>query len=148
MAIYNDSEFKAQLSRLPVAQQRAVAAIFTENVLSLCTDARVKRAVEAAKHPDTSEKELTSAFQEARQASVESYTQCGQDADWLRQAGHFVAKAAMACVMPAGPGATLAWEAAMNARMARNSETIAIGDGTGNHEAELQFHLLAEYLDQ
>lgn len=148
MSISNDSEFKAALNKLSVIQQRMVAARFTENVLNLCEDPRVVAAVNAAKRPDVSEAELTVVYQAAKTASVETYTQCGKEADWRNQAGHFVAEAALTCVMPAERAGNLAWNAAMNARMARMCETIANGQGTENREAEQQFRILTEFLNQ
>ena len=79
---------------------------------------------------------------------MESYTQCGRECDWAAQAGHFVSKAASACVQPLESGENLAWEAAMQARMARMSETIATGQGTENSEAANQYRILADYLAQ
>ena len=149
MAIHNDKEFKAILHSLSIARQRQVAARFAENVLSVSTDPRVAGAVHAATRADIGDQELALAFQAVRRATVESYTQCGKEADWMCQAGHFVAKAAMSSVMPAEQGANLAWEAAMNARMARAAETVATGEGTGgNSEAERQYRLLEEFLPQ
>ena len=146
MTISNDNEFKAALNALPIAQQRIVAARFTENVLSASKDPRVANALQAAQQTDVSTAELAAAYQAARSASVESYTPCGKEADWLCQAGHFVAKAAMSSVTPAAHGANLAWDAAMHARMARASETIASGAGNDNQEAEQQYRILSEFL--
>ncbi len=148
MSISNDSEFKSALNRLTPVQQRMVAARFTENVLSLCEDPRVVAAVNAAKRPDISEAELSVVFQAAKTASVETYTQCGKEADWRNQAGHFVAKAALLCVTPPERAGNLAWSAAMNARMARTCETIANDQGTENREAEQQYRVLTELLNQ
>ena len=148
MTISNDSEFKAALNKLTPAQQRMVAARFVENVLSLSGDPRVAAAAHAAKRPDLSDAELTVLFQAAKSANVESYTLCGKEADWRNQAGHFVAEAAMACVTPSERGGGLAWDAAMNTRMARTCETIATGQGTENREAEHQYRILAEFLSQ
>lgn len=147
MAISNDKEFKAALGRLSVSQQRQVAARFTENVLALCADVRVGGAVSAAKRPDITDMELAALYQGAKTASVESYTQCGRETDWLAQAGHFVAKAAMACVQPAEAGGSPAWDAAMDARMARMSETIARGEGSETREAEAQYRILDAFLN-
>ncbi len=147
MAISNDSELKAALHGLSTAQQRQVAARFTESVLSLSADPRVVGAVIAAKRPDITDPELAAMYQAAKTASVESYTQCGKECDWAVQAGHFVSKAATACVQPAEAGASLAWEAAMQARMARMSETIATGEGTENREAEAQYRILEAFLN-
>ncbi len=148
MSISNDTEFRAALSRLTPAQQRMVAARFVENVLSLCEDPRVVAAVAAAKRPDLTEAELSVVFQAAKAASVETYTQCGREADWHSQAGHFVAEAALICVSPPDRTSALAWNAAMNARMARTCETIANGQGTENREAEHQYRILTEFLNQ
>jgi hypothetical protein len=146
MSIANDSQFKDALARLNPAQQRQVAARLTENVLSLCKDARVAGAVSAAKRSDITEPELAAMYQAAKSASVESFTQCGHETDWSAQAGHFVSKAAMACVQPLDPGGNPAWDAAMDARMARTCVAIAAGTGTENREAEAQYRILDEYL--
>lgn len=147
MSISNDSEFKAALHELSRAGQRLVAANFTENVMALSKDARVKAAVNAATRTDITEDELTAAFQSANKASVDSFTQCGHECDWNSQAGHFVAQAALACLKPPEAGGNAAWEAAMHARMARTCEHIAAGDGTDNDEAAAQYRILAEFLN-
>jgi hypothetical protein len=148
MIIRNDGEFKAALNRLAVAEQRQIAARFAESVLPLCRDPRVTAAVQAALRPGVSDAELAVLHQAARTASVESYTQCGHVTDWLNQAGHFVAEAAAACVMPVERGANLAWDAAMRARMARTCESIATGEGTENREAAQQYRVLGEFLNK
>lgn len=145
MAIQNDTDFKAALGKLSVVQQRELAARFTDSVLALCNDVRVGGAVTAAKRPDITDIELAALYQAAKTASVDSYTQCGKETDWSAQAGHFVAKAAMACVAPATERVNLAWDAAMEARMARTCETIARGEGTVNSEADAQYQLLEQY---
>lgn len=147
MAIDNDSDFKAALDELSRAGQRLVAARFVENVLPLCQDHKVKAAVNLAKRNDIIEEELASAQQSAKAASVDSYTQCGHECDWNKQAGHFVAEAALACVKPAEPGGNAAWEAAMHARMARTCATIAAGNGTQNGEDEAQYRILQNFLN-
>ncbi len=148
MAISNDNEFKAALIKLTVAQQRQAASRFVESVLPLCWDTRVKGAVAAARRQDITDAELAALFQATKSASVESFTQCGREADWLAQAGHFVAEAAMACVKAAEVDDNLAWDACMSARMARTCETIAGGAGTENHEADAQYRILSEFLNQ
>lgn len=147
MAIDNDNDFKAALSKLSRAGQRLVAARFAENVLALSKDPRVKSAIGAAKRADITEGELAAAFQSAKKASVDSFTQCGKECDWNSQAGHFVAQAAVACLKPAEPGDSPAWNAAMHARMARTSESIATGRGTDNAESVVQYRILAEFLN-
>jgi hypothetical protein len=147
MEISNDSEFKAALSFLSGASRRLVAARFAENVLALGPDARVKNAIDSAKRTDITDAELGAAFQSAKEASVESFTRCGHECDWNDQAGHFVAEAGLACVQPVQPGSNPAWDAAMQARMARTCETIATGLGTDNAEAAAQYRILAEFLN-
>jgi hypothetical protein len=148
MIIRNDSDFKGALNKLSVAEQRQIAARFSEDVLPLCKDRRVAAAVHAALRTDITDDELAVLHQAVRSACVESYTQCGHVTDWLNQAGHFVAEAATACVMPAERGANPAWDAAMRARMARTCESIANGQGTENPEVAHQYSVLAEYLNK
>jgi hypothetical protein len=145
MNISNDSEFKAALSFLSGNTRRMVAARFAENVLALSQDARVKSAIESAKRADISDAELATAFQSAKAASVDSYTQCGHECDWNKQAGHFVAEAALASIKPPD-GSNPAWEAAMHARMARTCASIAAGNGTHNGEDAAQYRILDEFL--
>jgi 3'-phosphoadenosine 5'-phosphosulfate (PAPS) 3'-phosphatase len=147
MAINNDSDFKAALNNLSPVQQRRVAARFTENVLALCHDDRVKSVVESAKRGNFTDAELGTAFQFAKAASVDSYTQCGHECDWDKQAGHFVAEAALACVKPADDN-NPAWDAAMHARMARTCASIAAGNGTGNEEDAAQYRILRGLFEQ
>jgi hypothetical protein len=148
MAISNDKEFKAALHGLPPARQRQVAARFIDSVLALCNDVRVAGAVSAAKRPDITEVELGALYMAAKAASVESYTQCGRETDWATQAGHFVCKAAVNCVKPADSHENLAWDAAMEARMARTCATIAGGEGTETREAEQQYRILEAFLSE
>ncbi|MBU0622616.1 MAG: hypothetical protein KJ795_12300 [Gammaproteobacteria bacterium] len=143
MTITNDSEFKATIAKLTKAGQRQVGARFAESVLALCKDARVKHAIATAMRADITEDELAAAFDAAKKASVDSFTQCGVECDWHSQAGHFVAEAALACLKP---GTNPAWEAAMHARMARTSESIATGIGTDNAETAVQYRILAEFM--
>jgi 3'-phosphoadenosine 5'-phosphosulfate (PAPS) 3'-phosphatase len=146
MAIDNDANFKEALRGLSSAEQRQLAARFAENVLPLCEDARVQRAVKAAKRSDITEDELAEAFQSAKAASVDSYTRCGHECNWNTQAGHFVAEAALTCLKPAEAGGNAAWEAAMQARMARICETVAAGNGTDNAEPAAQYRIATEFL--
>ncbi len=146
MPITNDREFKEALNGFTPARQRQLAARFTLGVLDLCSDPRVRGAVEAAQRVEMSGAELVAAFQGAKAARVESFTRCGKEADWLAQAGHFVAEAALACVRPDGRG-NPAWDAAMNARMARSAATIANGEGDNHREADEQYRLVEMFLN-
>jgi hypothetical protein len=148
MAITNDKDFKATLAGLSTAQQRQVAARFVQRVFGLSKDVRIKAALDVAGRADISDAELTVMAQAANTARVESFTQCGKETDWGAQAGHFVAKAAVACVKAADPGDNLAWDAAMQSRMARTCETVATGEGTENREAEEQYRILEAFLNK
>lgn len=143
MTISNDNEFKSALGKLSGPQQRQVAALFTENVLTLCKDNRMQSLIDTAGRAEISDDELDIALNLARKASVDSYTQCGKECDWNSQAGHFVAEAALACLKP---GENPAWEAAMHARMARTCESIASGKGTDNIESATQYRILTEFM--
>jgi hypothetical protein len=147
MAIRNDSEFKTALQGLSPDHQRLAAARFAEHVLRLSTDVRLKGALAPAMHADISDDELAIGLRIAKAASVDSYTQCGHECDWNKQASHFVAEAVLDCVKPAQIGINPAWEAAMHARMARTCHTIATGKGTDNDEAAEQYRLLTEYIN-
>ncbi len=147
MAIGNDKDFKSALAGLAVAAQRQVAARFVQRVFPLSGDARIKAALDAAGRKGIADAELALAAQAANSARVESFTRCGRETDWNAQASHFVAKAAVACVKPAGTGDNLAWEAAMQARLARTCQTVASGEGTENSEAEAQYRILEAFLN-
>jgi hypothetical protein len=147
MAISNDKEFKAALAGLSATRQRQIAASFVQRVFALSGDVRIKAALDAAARPDVSDAELTVLSAAANTARVESFTQCGKETDWSAQAGHFVAKAAVACVKPAEAGDNPAWDAAMHARMARTCQTVADGAGTENVEAGEQYRLLEAFLN-
>lgn len=147
MTIGNDKDFKAALAGLSPAQQRQVAARFVQQVFPLSSDARIRVALEAAGRTGVSDAELAIVAQAANTSRVESFTRCGREADWSAQVGHFVAKAAVACVKPAEAVGNLAWDAAMQARMARTCQTIADGVGTENREAEAQYRTLEAFLN-
>jgi hypothetical protein len=90
---------------------------------------------------------LRDAFRTAKSIAVDSYTVCGSDTDWLRQAGHFVASATAACLVTEESEEqcrSIAWTAAMNARMARNCQLIAQGQDSNDAEAKAQYQILAQ----
>lgn len=146
MAIQSEQEFKAALAALPLAQQRQVAAAFGQRVIDLCHDVRVKNALASAARADITAEELALAAQAAHSARVESYTQCGHDSGWAPAAGHFVARAAECCVRAATAGEPVAWDAAMQARLARTCQMVAQGEGTDNDEAAAQHQILETFL--
>lgn len=147
MAVNNEKEFKAALAALPLARQRQVGALLVQRVLDLCHDARVKLALGAATQTGISDEELVVVAQLARTARIESYTQCGRDTGWTPQAGHFVAAGAECCVRAATEGEQVAWEAAMQARLARTCHDLAQGDGSDTDEASAQYQALQTYLN-
>jgi hypothetical protein len=147
MATTNDKEFRVKLETLSVSQQRQVAALFVQRVLGLSNDVRIKAALDMAMRADISDAELAVVSQAANTARVESYAQCGRDSDWNTQAGLFVAKAAVSCVSPDAEGQNLAWDAAMQVRVARTCEA-ASGDVTDHKEAEAQYAILDDFLSK
>lgn len=146
--ISNDREFRAALDSLDAVQQRLVAAGFVKNVLQLCTDARIERLLEIAADPEASDAALAEALRTARATTFDCHTRCGSEGDWLEQAGYFVARAAVAALTPLGqiPG-SIAWQAAMSARMAQTSKSIVTGENTAEQESENQYRLLASFLN-
>lgn len=148
--ITSDAEFKAALASLSEAKQRQVAKRFIEHVIELTDSPRVRKSMafidDNAPAPHG---EIADGHKVARAAAIESYTLCGNEGDWRIQAGHFVAAAAVACLTP-GPQAerdgNLAWNAAMNARMARVCERIAEGEDADSDEAMAQHQILASFL--
>ena len=149
--ISNDTEFKQALQGLDATQQRAVAALFVEHVLSLSDDDRVKRAVKVATDDSASIGEISDALKSARAAIMDCSTRCGAEGNWTDQAGYFVARAAVAAVTPpvqskaSGP----AWQAAMSSRMAQTSILIDNdSDEVADHsENEYQYDILSNYLN-
>lgn len=148
--INNDTEFKQALQKLDAAQQRSIAAVLVEHVLSLSDDERIKRAVKVASDSSASDGELADALKSARAAIIDSSTRCGAEGNWTDQAGYFVARAAIAAITPpaqtksGGP----AWQAAMSCRMAQTS--ILIDDDSdemqSHPESEWQYQALANFL--
>jgi len=149
--ITNDAEFKQELKDLDTTQQRIVAAMFVEHVLSLSDDERVKRAVKVASDEGASASEISDALKSAKAAIMDSSTRCGAEGNWTDQAGYFVARAAVAALTPSaqskagGP----AWQTAMSSRMAQTSMLI---DNDSNEisehsENEWQYGMLSTYLE-
>jgi len=146
MTISNDKEFKAALAALDSCRRRQATAHLVRAALDLSHDSRVRDALEMAVRCDADEAELATVAAGVNSARVASYTQCGHDANWTCQAAHFVARAAQECVK-SEISANGAWEAAMQARMARICQAIAAGEGTSNREAEAQYRALEEFLE-
>jgi hypothetical protein len=145
--IRNDIEFRQKLESLEPARQRALAARFVENVLSLCDDERVCRVVKVAADPQASADELATALHTAKTAIIDSHARCGADCAWKDQAGYFVARAAAAAVSPVGQLAGgPAWQAAMSSRMAETCRSIDTAEDTAGQARKQQYRLLSEFL--
>ena len=98
--INNDTELKQALQNMDATQQRNVAALFVEHILSLSDDDRIKRAVKVAGDNSASDGEIADALKSARAAIIDSSTRCGAEGNWTDQAGYFVARAAVAALTP------------------------------------------------
>lgn len=98
---------------------------------------------------DSSEEERKDAFHSAKSYAIHSYTECGRNTDWSKQASHFVATAA-ACLLAdeemAGAG-NRALNAAMHVRNARNCALIAQEGDVGEDEATRQYRIAKEFLE-
>jgi hypothetical protein len=146
--ISNDAEFKRTLQGLEQIEQRVVAAMFVEHVLSLSTDERIARVTRVAADKNASAGELADALRTAKAATMDSHTRCGSEGNWTEQAGYFVSRAAMAALTPCEQcsSGSPAWQAAMSSRMAQTSMLIDSEDETpvGN---EWQYDILSDYLN-
>jgi len=119
-------------------------------VLSLDLE-RLNRVVSIASVEHAMEDELMNALRSARAATFDSHARCGSEGHWSDQAGYFVARAAVAAVMPVaqsragGP----AWQAAMSCRMARTSMLIEgdAGEPSGQTESDWQYQTLSDFLN-
>jgi hypothetical protein len=143
--IENDQDLRVELGRLSPGQQRRIGGLFIENALDLCDDPRIRRAIQVAKDLDASDVERKDAYHAAKSLAVSTYTECGRNTDWARQATHFVAAAAACLLSNEGHGddENRAWKVAMQLRNARNCALIA-QEGQGDDEAESQRRLAAE----
>lgn len=146
--IDNDQDLKASLERLSPERQRRIGGMFIESALDLCDDPRVRRAAQVAMDPGASDEEREDAFHSAKAYAVNTYTECGRDTDWSRQAAHFLGVAA-ACLLsdeiPEGE-ANRAWRVAMHVRNARNCALISHeGSPDMDDEAERQRRIAGEF---
>jgi hypothetical protein len=147
--INNDARMREAIAELDVPRQRALAARFIENVLSLTEDERVRRAITIAAKPDADEDQLSSALRGAKAAALDAHARCGSDGEWNDQAGYFVARAAEAAVAPQvrSHGRGPAWQAALNCRMARTAEGADTDEDAHGSESQAQYRILNDYLN-
>ncbi len=146
--IHSDQELKLVLERLSPEQQRRVGGMFIESALDLCDDAKIQRALQVAMDPASSDKECKDAFHSAKAYAISTYTECGRDTDWTRQAAHFIG-VATACLLsdeePGGVG-NRAWKVAMQVRNARNCALMAHeGSADIDDESERQCRIAGEF---
>ncbi len=147
--IHNDQDLRLLLKLLGPGRQRRIGGMFIENALDLCDDARIRRAVRVAKDPESPKEEREDAFRSAKAYAVSTYTECGQDTDWTRQAAHFIGVAATCLLSGDAPGGDdqLAWKVAMQVRNARNCALMAHEGGGGiDDEAERQHRIARDFV--
>jgi len=148
--IADNETFRAAIQALPCEAQHRLAALFTRRVLPLTGDERIARVVETALKEDATPEELEAAHRMARAAIVDSHCRCGSECDWREQAAYFVARAAAAAVAPEkmclSEGS--AWQAALNARMARTCAAIDDGEVSPEEESREQFRIASEFLNR
>jgi hypothetical protein len=149
--ISNDKQFRDLLEQLPVEQQRRLGLRFAHNLVHLCRDERVKRAIETGLRADASAPELEDAYRAAKAWSTKTYTDCGKDTDWLAQADHFVAAAVATALTPDSMlpdnKTNRAWKAAMHARMANNCELVEADGDAHLDEVNQQYAIATEFAD-
>jgi hypothetical protein len=146
--INSDRELRQALDGLSAIEQRHLGGLFVENALSLCEDTRIRRALQVAMDPRSTKDECEDAFRSAKAYAVHSYTECGRDTDWSKQAAHFIATAA-ACLLAdeetAGTG-NRAWRVAMQVRNARNCALMAPEGSVSEDEADCQYRIANAFL--
>lgn len=150
MKISNDQEFKDALNSLGLDRQRLLGARFVNSVIALVDNPRLSSALGIAIDPESDQQACNDAYKVAKSIATKTYTACGRDADWALQAEHFVAAACAAALTPQAlmtERFSPAWKAAIQSRMARNC--IMIGDETAEaeNEAERQYRLTLDFLD-
>jgi hypothetical protein len=148
--ISNDHDLRDALSALSADQQRFLGARFVQSVLRLSTESRVGRAVETALDAEAGDDELEDAFRAAKSHATKTYAECGRDTNWLAQADHFVAAAAVAALTPESlmpeKGSNRAWKAAVQARMAVNCASMEEEAGATESEMERQYRIAEDFL--
>ncbi|MET0088655.1 MAG: hypothetical protein ABW068_01320 [Candidatus Thiodiazotropha sp.] len=145
--INNDQSFRDAINQLKPDQQRELAGKFIASVAHLSSDPRISRAIKATSDTSLSAQEIEDVYKAVKAFATQTYTACGQDADWGAQAEHFVASAAAAALSSEDDqSAKAAWKTAMQARMAKNCEMILKDEGGVANEAENQYKLTEEFL--
>jgi len=147
--IKNDKQLREQMDSLDIVQQRQLAVLFIKSLDNLNVDVQIKKAVDIAENPKSSEDDLLAAYKQVKTIATKTYTDCGSETDWKQQAKHFVATAAMACLTPenqVSQGKSLVWKTAMQTRMAKNCEMIEKDSGEVDNESLKQYQLVEKFL--
>jgi len=132
--ITSDPELKVALKQQDPGRQRAIAALFADQVSNLIQDDRLATALTTALDQQAGDQERQDAYRMARSIATENYTACGQNVDWKRQAEHFVAAACVnALAAEKSEFQDRAWKAAIHARMADNCRQLS-GDDDGDSD--------------
>jgi len=149
--IIDEATFKTTLHTLPRQQQRLLAALFIQEAVSRLTqDSRILHGLRTLQTPGADDELINSAYKSVKSASVDTFTRCGNETDWLAQAIHFIALACAAGLTPTHqlkPSDNLAWNAAIYARMANTFETIATQGNSDSNEPQRQYRVLAQFLN-
>jgi len=149
MTIHNDQEFKQTLSELSIEEQRVLASWFVGSVIHLNPDPLIERSLNVVRDKMSSNNDLEQAYKNIKSLVVETYTACGNDANWSAQAAHFIATATKACLIPVeqlGTKKNLAWKCAMQTRMAKNCEMIESDSNIIDNEAQKQYAITNDFL--
>jgi len=145
MTIVNDQHFKKALAELSLEKQRELATQFINSVLSLNSDPVIMRALEAVQTGS----DVSDSYSTLKSLAVKSYTFCGNEADWTTQAAHFVTNAAKLCVTPEDKlnnKNNLAWQCAMQTRMANNCAMMDSNSDELVSEAQKQYRIAEDYI--
>ncbi len=150
MTIRNDQDFKQLLSELSIAEQRKLAAQFIESVAQLNSESIIERALKTAKNDGSTDSDFEEIYKQIKSLAVKTYTACGGDVDWSSQAAHFVVTATKTCLTPQrhlDNKNNLAWNCAMQTRMARNCAMIEANNDIVDNEAQKQYVISNDFLD-
>jgi hypothetical protein len=145
--ITNDEEFRTALNGLSQIERRIVGLHFLNNVMDITDKKLFLPIISLFANKGIHEGDFTSLMTNMRKLTVESHARCGSDTDWLKQAQHFVAKAAYFLTMSANDKDNLAQEVAMAARIARNFVAIAEGKSDNNEEVQAQYQILVKFIE-
>ncbi len=147
--ITNDKQFRALLDSLGIEQQRLLAYNIVKNVIHLCTDKRIDKALSSVEDKQSTAEDRDNIYKQIKIISTGSYTDCGSEVDWKQQAEHFVISAMVASLTPEHlieQGKNLVWKTAMQARMANNCEMIEKESAEIVNEAAKQYKLAEAFL--